>query len=171
MTTLPNVRATVAVAVTAVSLALGTVALGTPVAAAERTEPPGWRQEMLEQVNAARQAAGAPPLTSCSSLQRAAQQHAEHLAGTQSLDHVGPDGTLPWDRMQAQGFIWRAAAENLAVGPASVQQTVLHWSDSPGHRANLLDPRMRQVGFGFADDPSGPGRGYWVQDLARGRGC
>ncbi len=133
--------------------------------------PDGWRGEMLSRINAIRADAGLAPLSACSSLRRAAQGHASSMATTHALSHIGPDGTWPWDRMRAEGFRLHAAAENLAEGQNSVDQVLREWLSSPPHRANLMDPRMQQAGFGFASDATGTGRGYWVQDFGRGRGC
>ena len=133
--------------------------------------PAGWRNEMLSRINAARLDAGIAPLKACASLRRAAQNYAGVLAETNTVSHVGPDGTWPWDRMRAEGFRFHAAAENLATGQTSIEQVLGEWSASPAHLANLMDPRMTQAGFGFASDPHGSGRGYWVQDFGRGAGC
>lgn len=135
------------------------------------TLPTAWRAAMLTQVNALRQDAGLAPLRPCASLRRAAQDYALLMAQTQSLGHFGPDGSAPWDRMRAQGFSWQSAAENLASGQTSIESVLRDWIESPDHLRNLLDPRMQQVGFGFAVDQATDRRTYWVQDFGRGTGC
>ena len=133
--------------------------------------PAGWRGDMLSRVNAVRAGAGLAPLKACSALRRAAQDYALVMAATNSFGHVGPDGAAPWDRMQAHGFSWQAAAENIASGQTSIADVMREWIEDPGHYANLMDPRMVQVGFGFAVDPATGSRTYWVQDFGRGTGC
>lgn len=51
---------------------------------------------------------------------------------------------------------WRAAAENVGYGRDPV---VLFnaYMNSPGHRANILDPRYRFLGIGWAELPDGTG--------------
>ena len=144
------------------------VAGGTAQAATGGGPYPGWRADMLHRINALRAQAGVEPLESCPSLRRAAQEYARIMAATGTFDHIGPDGTAPWDRMRAQGFQSRAAAENIAHGQSSVDSVIQAWIDSPSHVANLLDPRMTKVGFGFAPSDNG---GYWVQDFGDGSGC
>ncbi len=129
---------------------------------------PGWRGDMLRAVNALRADAGVAALLPCPSLRRAAQGYASVMASTGTFGHMGPDGTAPWDRMRAQGFRWQAAGENIAAGQRSVDEVMSAWIASPDHHATLLDPRMHQVGFGFA---TGGGRTYWVQDFGQGTGC
>ena len=141
------------------------------VSAPAGASPAGWRRDMLARVNTVRSDAGLAPLVLCSSLRRAAQSHAIHMAATNSISHDGLDGSAPWDRMRAQGFSWQAAAENLATGQSSIEDVMREWVESPHHRQNLLDPQMRQVGFGFAAESTDGTRTYWVQDFGRGTGC
>lgn len=39
-------------------------------------------------------------------------------------------------------------AENIAFGQRSVAQVMHEWMASPGHRANILNPRWRKIGVG-----------------------
>jgi uncharacterized protein YkwD len=73
--------------------------------------------------------------------------------------------------MRAKGFAWQAAAENIASGDRSIDDVMRTWVESPLHYANLMDPRMVEVGFGFAADSATGTRTYWVQDFGRGTGC
>ena len=56
--------------------------------------------------------------------------------------HVDQTGTTPFDRMRAGGVSFRAAGENLALAP-TVQIAHDGLMNSPGHRANILNPRYR----------------------------
>lgn len=141
------------------------------VGAAPMKLPVGWRGEMLAQVNALRASGGVAPLQPCAALRRAAQDYAVVMAQTNAFGHVGPDGAAPWDRMRAKGFAWLAAAENIASGQASIRDVMSEWVESPLHYANLMDPRMKQVGFGFAASSSTGTHAYWVQDFGSGTGC
>jgi uncharacterized protein YkwD len=107
----------------------------------------------------------------CAALRRSAQEYAMVMARTDYYGHVGPDGTQPWDRMRSEGYRWRQAAENIAAGQTTIQQVMTAWIQSPHHYANLIDPDLRHVGFGFAADVSSTYRSYWVQNFGRGKGC
>jgi hypothetical protein len=63
--------------------------------------------------------------------------------------HVAPDGTDLKRRLQAAGYRYRAAGENLglAAGPVAAEISIEH---SPGHLRNLIDGRFTQVGIGIA---------------------
>ena len=43
---------------------------------------------------------------------------------------------------------WRILAENLAWGQATPRAVFRDWMHSPGHRANLDNCRLRDVGYG-----------------------
>ena len=64
--------------------------------------------------------------------------------------HVDESGATPFDRMRAGGVNFRAAGENLALAP-TVQIAHDGLMNSPGHRANILNPRYRRIGIGVAD--------------------
>lgn len=52
----------------------------------------------------------------------------------------------------------RASAENIAFGQRTAEQVVASWLDSPGHRANMLNPVYTSVGCGRVGD-------YWTADF------
>ncbi len=54
------------------------------------------------------------------------------------------------------------AAENIARGEASVQRILKGWMSSPGHRRNMLNPRMRYFGLSVV---KGGGHKYWAMVL------
>jgi uncharacterized protein YkwD len=135
------------------------------------TLPRGWRRAMLARVNEVRARVGLPPLRSCSALRRSAQGYASTMATSNHFAHEGVDGSEPWDRMQRQGYRWRDAAENIAAGQQSVAEVMDDWIASPEHYANLVNPHVRDVGFGFADDTRSTYGSYWVQNFGRGHGC
>lgn len=61
------------------------------------------------------------------------------------------------------GLAW---AENVASGQQP-NQVVAAWMNSPGHRANILNPRYTEIGVGFARDASG--RSYFTQNFHQPR--
>lgn len=50
------------------------------------------------------------------------------------------------------------SGENAALG-SGARSVVNGWMNSPGHRSNMLNPRWRYIGVGFAN--TGPGRGTY----------
>jgi len=46
------------------------------------------------------------------------------------------------------------AAENLSKAAASPAAVIDAWMHSPGHRSNLLDPTLTEIGVGCAHDGS-----------------
>lgn len=119
--------------------------------------------EMVAGINRLR--AGAAPLQSDRTLARIAQAHACDNAARNSYSHTGSDGSDLGRRMMRGGYDYRNAAENTGLGQPSVQAMLDFWARSPGHRANMLDPALREAGLGLAR--SAGGRNVWVLVLGR----
>jgi uncharacterized protein YkwD len=132
------------------------------------------QQRVLDLVNQARSRdrscggerfAAAGPLTTSASLQSAATAHAVDMARRGYFDHRGADGSQPRDRLRRTGYRWRLVGENIAFGPDTAEEVVAGWLASPGHCANIMDPRFREMGVAVAQGRK-RGHFYWVQDLA-----
>lgn len=67
--------------------------------------------------------------------------------------------------VQAGYTPWRRLAENLGAGFVSPRGVVRAWMRSAGHRRNLLDCRLREVGVGVVR--AGSGQLWWTQDFGR----
>lgn len=107
---------------------------------------------LVDLTNASRAAntAGTTPLRVNPLLTEAAQEKADDMATHSYFAHVSPDGKTPWYFFDAVGYTYQYAGENLAVDfndSADVEQA---WMNSPGHRANILDPRFTEVGIATA---------------------
>ena len=89
------------------------------------------------------------------------------MAAAGRLEHVFPDARYPRleDRLNAAGYGWRAAGENLAFGQRSAAAVITAWMDSAGHRANILHTSFSEIGVAHLVDPNG--RPYYVQVFAR----
>ena len=129
------------------------------------------RERVVELVNEARgrarrcgseRFAAAPPLGASRKLDDAALRHARDMARRKFFDHEGADGSQPKNRVLRAGYESRLTGENIAYGPVSAEEVVTGWLASPGHCANIMDPRFRHIGVGVA---TGSKRGeiYWVQ--------
>jgi Cysteine-rich secretory protein family len=107
----------------------------------------------------------ASPLTMSAMLTRAALIHAQDMSAHDHFEHEGTDGSSPSARISRVGYKWMTAAENIALGPTTAKQVVDGWLTSPGHCANIMDPRSTQMGLAYA--VTGNGRDiYWAQDFA-----
>ncbi len=112
-------------------------------------------------VNRERAAHGERALRANPRLARAAQTHSASMAFGDYFEHVGPRGMTPLARMRAVGYISSSrvayeVGENIAWGTlwlASPRAIVAAWMASPGHRANILDPRFRETGIGVSPHP------------------
>ncbi len=106
-------------------------------------------------------------------LTRAAQDFAEYLARTDSFSHTA-DGKSPSQRVREHDYRYCLVAENIAEEYNSSGFTtsslagsfVTGWRHSPGHRKNMLDGDLEDIGIGVARSKR-TGRYYAVQDFGR----
>lgn len=119
----------------------------------------GMVNAALIRANEIRRENNLPELSLDLAITHAAQGHAADMLTRNYFEHASLDGRSPFDRMRNSGASFRAAAENIAHGQRSAEQVFRSWLNSPGHRQNLLNPRYRRQGIGWAN-------GYWVHDFA-----
>ena len=112
--------------------------------------------------------AAAPPLRVSSTLTDAAEAHAADMARRKFFEHRGSDGSQPKDRVARAGYAHRLTGENIALGPQSAEEVVAGWLDSPGHCANIMEPRFQDIGIGLAVGRK-RGQTYWVQEFGAPR--
>jgi uncharacterized protein YkwD len=106
--------------------------------------------------NRERAARGLPRLTEHADLRAAAEDHSVHMVDAQFFSHDAPDGTDMVDRILGTGYAkdrgW-SLGENIAwgSGPLATAAAVHRaWMRSPGHKANILRRRFREIGIGIA---------------------
>jgi len=121
-------------------------------------DPAAVEREVLAAVNAIRREHGLVELDPDAALGRVARAYSEDMRDRGFFDHRDPDGRRAADRVAARGVPFRRIAENLgrvdrAREPAD--RAVRNWMDSPGHRANILDPGLLRTGVGVAVSPAG----------------
>lgn len=119
--------------------------------------------DIVNYTNAARARNGLPALRSNSRLMEAARIHAAQMASYQRAEHTISGAQYPTmqSRLQAVGYDYRSAAENVAWNQQSAQSVVNTWMNSTGHRANILDPTLTEMGAAMAR--SARGEPYWIQ--------
>ena len=106
--------------------------------------------QMLALVNRARAENGLEPVEVDPTIRDVARAYSTTMFQQGFFAHVDQNGATPFDRMRAGGATFRAAGENLALAP-TVQIAHDGLMNSPGHRANILNPRYRRIGIGVAD--------------------
>ncbi|HEY6507360.1 MAG TPA: CAP domain-containing protein [Vicinamibacterales bacterium] len=102
-------------------------------------------------------------------LMEAARLHAGQMADLSRLDHVLPGAQYPGpsDRLAAAGYPWQSYAENIAMGQPTAAAVVAAWMQSTGHRANILNSNLTELGAATSTDASG--RPFYVQVFGRPR--
>jgi uncharacterized protein YkwD len=142
------------------------------------TAPSTVAQQVVELVNQQRISNGCQPFNISPELSAAAQAHSQDMALNDFVSHTGSDGASIGQRLTRAGYDWRLAAENIAAGQSTPASVVASWMSSAGHRANILNCSLRDIGVGYyyqADDQAnvrlsngktgGPFRHYWTQDF------
>lgn len=127
---------------------------------------------VVQETNAFRKAQGLAALAVEESLEKAARQYAQHMAKAGKLGHR-VDGRQPAERAQAHGYEACIVAENVGYqyrsrgydAPTLAAALVEGWTKSPGHRENLQDAALTEIGVGIAQDAKG--RYFGVQFFGR----
>lgn len=136
------------------------------------------QQEILTYINQARSKPclcgtttypAVPALTLDTQLNTASDKFAVDLATYNYFSHTGRDGSQPWDRMTREGYIWRAAGENIAAGYTTTRAVVDGWLKSPGHCANIMSSNFKNVGVGYGYSATSSYKYYWVTDFGTRR--
>lgn len=110
-------------------------------------------------------------------LKVAALGHSRDMALNDFFSHEGSDQSTMETRAVAAGYSYSLLAENIQAGARSPEEVVndpiMGWMQSPGHRANILNCSLREIGIGYyfqADDQvisgvGGPFLHYWTADF------
>lgn len=125
--------------------------------------------EVVAYTNEARARNGLRAFTANARLMEAARLHAEQMAARQEAVHTIGGAKYPTmqSRLDAVGYAYSAAAENIAWNQRSAQEALNTWMGSSGHRANILDESLTEIGAAMAR--SSRGEPYWIQVFGRPR--
>lgn len=131
-------------------------------------------QSMLSLVNNERKRVGAKPLCLNKKLSSAAQAHTNDMITRNFFSHTGSDGSIVSNRVNRFRYKWNSLAENIAIN-GSVSGAHKAFMKSSGHRKNVLNPKLTQIGIGGGSPNSGKykGRLYVTQVFAQSNteGC
>lgn len=116
------------------------------------------------------QFAPAPAVAWNALLTQAADGHSQDMAARNYFDHTSPDGRTFSQRIDATGYAWSTAGENIAAGYSSIDAVMDGWIQSPGHCANLMNQNFTEIGVACVPGTSSTTySNYWTMDLARPR--
>ncbi|MFG2002689.1 CAP domain-containing protein [Spirillospora sp. NPDC048911] len=121
----------------------------------------GPEATVVSLTNKERAKAGCGALRTDRRLATAAERHSADMAAHDYFDHTSRNGDSPWKRMEDAGYT-SPGAENIAKGYGTAAAVVEGWMKSPGHRANILNCKLRAIGVGMVAGSGGP---WWTQDF------
>ncbi len=108
-----------------------------------------YEAEVVRLVNEIRAENGLKPLTQDWQLSRVARYKSQDMKDLGYFSHTSPTYGSPFEMMKSFGISYRSAGENIAKGYSSPQAVVNAWMNSPGHRANILNPSYTHIGVGY----------------------
>ncbi|MGZ4401070.1 MAG: CAP domain-containing protein [Gaiellaceae bacterium] len=161
---MPRWRILVACLAAALGLLLVAVPAGT--SAKSRTQVRAVQSldgAILHEINVIRAQHKLAPLRRSPELSAAAASHSRSMASDGYFSHDSADGSTFWKRIQgyyaASGYRLWMVGENLvwASPELDAKAAVELWMKSAPHRANLLNPRWRQVGISSVWSAEAPG--------------
>ena len=119
-------------------------------------------KQIVEQTNAFREEQGLEPLKTDPQLTKTAEYFASYMARTGRYGHNADENT-PAQRAQERGYDYCIVLENIGYAYASTgftsqelsQQFMDGWKNSKGHRKNMMDPDVSEIGVAVAADEQG----------------
>ena len=110
---------------------------------------------MLDSVNALRSAKGAQALSFNAALNAAALTHSRDMSVQNRPWHFGSDGSSPLARVQRVGYTGTFYGEVISETYQTELETLSAWMAQPETRTVILDPRARDMGFAWYQEPQG----------------
>ena len=101
---------------------------------------------MVELVNAERARYGLPALKVNPQLVQLARLKAKDMVENNYFSHTSPTYGSPFEMMRKSNVTYLYAGENLA-GASTVEAAHQALMNSPGHRANILNPSFKEIGI------------------------
>jgi len=97
-------------------------------------------------------------------LMKLAAEQANAMASRDRLDHDVDRGFS--QRIAGSGYDAKAAYENIGAGYHTLAEAFSGWRGSPGHRANMLQRNVNQIGIAAAYSPRSKYKVFWALILA-----
>ncbi len=116
---------------------------------------------IIDATNAERLKAGLEPLVLNPKLVQSATVKTNDMITKQYFEHISPTGAGVADLGKQVGYEYVILGENLALGDfVDGNDVVAAWMNSPGHRANILNPNYQEIGV-YAGKAIYQGRDVW----------
>lgn len=129
-----------------------------------RQQANAFELQVFRLVNEERTSRGIAALTLNSRLTELAVLKSTDMRNNDYFSHTSPTYGTPSQMLDRFGVAWRAYGENIAEGQATPEAVMRSWMNSPGHRANILDPRFTDIGVGYVGGTSTSRyQHYWTQ--------
>ena len=115
-------------------------------------------------LNETRRGAGLPELTEHAGLREVALGHSRDMVANDYIGHQSPRSGTPADRVRTSGLQSGLVLENIGRGysAAEIHRGLM---ESPGHRANLVNPDVSHVGIGVVAQPEGARSAFIVTEV------
>ena len=128
-------------------------------------------QQVVDLTNQLRHQHNCPALRISPQLTTAARGHSQDMADNNYFSHDDLAGhTAQW-RAQQAGYRGLAGWENIAAGYSTAREVVSAWyNETPpndGHRRNILDCSLTDIGVGYGYNGGSAYGSYWTQDFGR----
>jgi hypothetical protein len=105
------------------------------------------QQELIRLTNEERKKKGLPEVTEDPRLNAAAMEKARNMFEENYWAHYSPSGKDPWGFIQAAGYKFSYAGENLARNFYTSNEVVQAWMNSPTHRDNIVNSHYSNIGI------------------------
>ncbi len=127
------------------------------------TVPLAHAEDMAEMISKYRHEHGLSTVKTDPELTKVAERQAKAMAAAGIMDHsVAGSFASRISGAHATGV----AAENIAAGTKTWEETLRMWEHSPGHNANLLQSRADTVGVAVARNDGTRYKTYWAMVIA-----
>lgn len=127
-----------------------------------RTEIERFQKEVLKLTNRQRTSRHLRSLRLSQTLSRCAAYHTrDQIENTGEITHTGSNGSDLTDRLRICGYNYHRASENVASGQRDAADVIRSLMNSPGHRENILEPNVVEMGLWVEHDRQGTK--YWTQ--------
>lgn len=113
------------------------------------------QQRALDSLNTLRAQARLAPVGLNAELTAAASAHSRDMSFQGRAWAFGSDGSSPIDRVMRAGYRGDYLGKAVSETYESELETINGWMASPDTRAVLMDPRAREAGFAWYQEPDG----------------
>jgi uncharacterized protein YkwD len=108
-------------------------------------------ENVLRLMNEYRAAEGLGALRLDERVVTAANDRMRHMEEEAYWAHESPTGVTPFTWLRVRAYEFQLAGENLASGFETARLLVQSWMESPGHRANIMEPEYQDCGIAIID--------------------